>query len=212
MPASVGAKCPWIVQLPPAARLAPQLFANTNEEAPVPPSAMLVMDRVSSPVFVTITDFEELVESTFTVPYDRLVADSFTAGAATPVPLSAMLWGDPVASSVIVTVAVSMPASVGAKCPWIVQLPPAARLAPQLFANTNEEAFVPVTAMLAIDNAAALVLVRVTGCDALSVPTACGPYEMLLAERDTVNPAMVALPVAMPPEATPKALTGHTWK
>jgi len=88
-----------------------------------------------------------------------------------PVPVKAMLCGEPAALSVIVTAAVSAPVAVGAKCPWIEQLAPTARLVPQLLAKTNEDALVPVTAMLVIVNAAAPVLVIVTDCDVLEVPT-----------------------------------------
>jgi hypothetical protein len=53
----------------------------------------------------------------------------------------------------------------------MVQLAPIARLDPQLFANTNEEAFVPVTAMLVMASTELPVLVSVTLCEALVVPT-----------------------------------------
>ena len=76
-----------------------------------------------------------------------------------------MLCGEPVALSVMVTAAVSAPVTVGVKCPWMVQFAPAARLDPQVFANTNEEAFAPVTLMLAMAKAALPVLVKVTCCE-----------------------------------------------
>jgi len=53
-----------------------------------------------------------------------------------PVPLRVIVCGEPVALSVIVMVAGSEPDVVGAKCPWMMQLAPAARLAPQLLAKT----------------------------------------------------------------------------
>ncbi|MDR3564229.1 MAG: hypothetical protein P4N59_22720 [Negativicutes bacterium] len=87
--------------------------------------------------------------------------------------------------SVMVTAAVIVPATVGAKYPLMVQLAPEARLVPQLFANTKEEAFVPVTAMLVMVNAAVPVLLIVTDCEVLAVPTATVPYEREVAERDT---------------------------
>ena len=86
-------------------------------------------------------------------------------------PVSAMVCGDPAALSVMVTEAVSGPAAVGAKWPWMVQLAVEARLEPQLFAKTNEDASAPVTAMLVMVSAEELVLVRVTLCEALLVPT-----------------------------------------
>ena len=84
-----------------------------------------------------------------------------------PVPLREMLCGEPLALSVMVTAALSAPVVVGVKWPWMVQLAPPATLVPQLFANTNEEASVPVTAMLVMSKGAVPVLVSVTDCDAL---------------------------------------------
>jgi hypothetical protein len=53
----------------------------------------------------------------------------------------------------------------------MVQLAPTARLEPQLFANTKEEASAPVTVIPVMDSAAAPVFVRVTLCEALVVLT-----------------------------------------
>lgn len=75
----------------------------------------------------------------------------------------------------MLTAAVIAPVAAGVKCPWIVQLAPAARLDPQLERNTNEAAFVPVTPMLVILKDTLPVLVSVTDCEALVVPTACEP-------------------------------------
>jgi len=55
------------------------------------------------------------------------------------------------------------------------QLDPAAKLEPQLFAKTKEDASAPVTWILVIVIAMPPVLVKVTDCDPLLVPTACGP-------------------------------------
>src|ERR1035438_427303 len=95
----------------------------------------------------------------------------------------------------MVTAAVSAPATVGVKCPWMVQFVPAARLDPQVFANTNEEAFAPVTLMLAIARVAPPVLVKVTCFDALAVPTISLPNDRLVADSDTVvlNPVPLSL-------------------
>jgi len=157
--------------LAPAARVVPQLFAKTNDEAFVPVTAILVIDIGDPPVLVNVTDCDALVVSTTWSPNERLVEVSDTAGGVTPVPLSAMLCGEPGALSVMVTAAESGPAVVGVKCPWMEQFAPAARLDPQLFANTNEEASVPVTAMLEMDRAMVPVLVKVTLCEALVVLT-----------------------------------------
>jgi hypothetical protein len=162
-PVAVGAKCPWMVQLSPTARLAPQVLAKTNEDAFVPVTAMLVIVNAAVPVLVMVTDCEALDVPTFTVPNNRLVAESVTgAAAALPVPLNAIDCGDVPALSVMVMAAFHAPAVVGAKCPWMLQLAPTVRLVPQVLAKMNEDAFAPVTAMLVIVNVAVPVLVMVT--------------------------------------------------
>jgi len=106
-----------MVQFAPAARLVPQEFAKTNEDASVPVTAMLVIVSVDPPVLVIVTDCDALVVSTVWSGNERLVEVSDTAGAVTPVPLSEMLFGDPLALSVMVTAAESGPVVVGVKCP-----------------------------------------------------------------------------------------------
>ena len=169
-PVLVGAKCPWMLQFAPAARVVPQLFANTNEDAFVPATAMLVIDKAAFPLFVTVTDCELLDAPIEVAANEMLVADRDTTGP-TPVPVNATLWGELPALSVIVIAAVSGPAVVGAKCPWIEQLVPAARLVPQLLPNTNEEALAPVTEMLEMDSVTVPEFTRIRVCEALIVPT-----------------------------------------
>jgi len=55
-PPVIGSKSPVIVQLAPAATLVPQLFVNGNEVEFAPVTAMLVIDKASCPVFVSVTD------------------------------------------------------------------------------------------------------------------------------------------------------------
>ena len=136
-PVVVGAKWPWMEQLAPAARLVPQVFANTNEEALAPVSAMLVIDSAAVPVLVMVTDCEPVDTPTVSEPKLRLVADRLTVVGVVPVPVRAMDCGEPVAVSVMVMAAAIAPFAVGAKCPWMLQLAPAARLVPQVLANTN---------------------------------------------------------------------------
>ena len=106
-----------MVQLAPAARLLPQEFANANEDASAPVTAMLVIDSGDPPVLVNVTDCDGLVVSTTWFPNERLVEVSNTAGAVTPVPLSEMLCGDPPALSVMITAAENGPVVAGVKCP-----------------------------------------------------------------------------------------------
>ena len=107
-PFTMGAKCPWMVQFAPAARLVPQLFANTNEEALVPVTAMLEIERVALPEFTKVTNFDAVAVPTGDEPKDRLVVERVTAGPR-PVPVRAMVCGDPVALSMIVMAAFRVP-------------------------------------------------------------------------------------------------------
>jgi len=116
-PVVAGVKWPWIVQFAPAATLVPQPFANTNDEAFVPVTAMLAMFRIPVPVLVSVTDCDALVDPTCWVPKDKLLADRDTAGAPLPVPLKAIDCGELGALSVMVTAAVIAPAVAGAKWP-----------------------------------------------------------------------------------------------
>ena len=98
---------------------------------------MLVMDKAAVPVLVMVTDCELLDEPTATEPKLRLVADRVTVVGVVPVPVRAMDCGEPLAESVMVMAADMAPFAVGAKCPWMLQFAPAARLVPQLLPNTN---------------------------------------------------------------------------
>jgi hypothetical protein len=69
----------------------------------------------------------------------------------------------------------------------MVQLAPAATLVPQLLANRNEEASVPVNAMLVMVKGAVPVLVSVTDCDALVDSTSWPAKVKLVADRDTAG-------------------------
>lgn len=102
-----------------------------------------------------------------------------------PVPVSAMLCGEPDALSVIVIAAVCAPLEVGAKCPWIVQLAATARVVAQLFAKTKEDASTPVTAMLVKVSVAVPLLVKVTDCELLELPTVVAGKFRLLDDRVT---------------------------
>jgi len=57
-PVAVGAKCPWMEQLSPTAKVVPQVLAKSNWEASVRVTVMLVMIRVAVPVLVRVTDCE----------------------------------------------------------------------------------------------------------------------------------------------------------
>lgn len=82
------------MQFAPAARLVPHVFANTNELALVPVTAMLVMVNAALPELVTVTDCDPLDAPTVVEGNVKELAERVTA-AATPVPLNAMLCGEP---------------------------------------------------------------------------------------------------------------------
>ncbi len=79
------------------------------------------------------------------------------AGADTPVPVSGTEWGDPGASEVMVMAPVRVPKAVGVKVTVIVQLPVAARVAPQVV--TLEKS--PLATIEAMFRVALPLLVRV---------------------------------------------------
>jgi len=72
-----------------------------------------------------------------------------------------------------------------------VQLAPTARLVPQLFPNIHEDASVPVTAMLEIDNTAVPVFVAITVWDPLDVPRIAEPKDKFVSERVIGNASPV---------------------
>jgi len=194
-PVVTGARCPWMVQLAPAATVAPHVFAKTNDDAFAPVTEMLETLRSAIPSFVSVTICDPLAAPTASVPKARLAVESDTAGAAIPVPLNEIVCGELLALSMMVIVAVSVPVVVGAKWPWMVQFAPVVRLVPHVLPNTNEDALLPLTAILVIDNAALSVLVNVTDCVALDAPTPSLPKERLPAER--VTGALGGVPVPL---------------
>jgi len=193
-PLAVGSKCPWMLQLAPAARFVPQEFPNVNDDAFAPVTAMLVIESAAVPVLVMDTYCDAVAVPTGDEPNARLVVERVTAGPS-PVPVKAMLCGDPEALSVIVTAALRAPPVTGAKCPWMLQLAPTATLVPQVFPNANEEASAPVTAMLVMVSVWLPVLVRVTYCDAVAVPIGDEPNERLVVESVTGKACPVPVPL-----------------
>jgi hypothetical protein len=73
--------------------------------------------------------------------------------------------------SVIVSVPARVPVAAGVNVKLIMQDAPAVTDVPQLFVCAKSPAFVPVMAILVMPNAAFPVLLNVTACAALVVPT-----------------------------------------
>jgi hypothetical protein len=84
-----------------------------------------------------------------------------------PVPVSRPVRGLPGALSFTVNVSILGPVAVGVNVTSIVQLAPAPRLLPQLLVWANS----PVVAMLLIVADELVLLVSVTTCAALGMPT-----------------------------------------
>ena len=81
-----------MLQFAPAARLVPQVFANTNDEASAPVTLMLLIVTTEEPVLVMVTLCEAVVPPTLSEPNDKLVAESVScsvaAGTSNPTALS----------------------------------------------------------------------------------------------------------------------------
>jgi len=140
------------------------------------------VDCAGAPVQANVTNWlkppaGETVTVKFAVCPAETVAEAEEAGAnekSCPVPVSATvcgLCGLSVALSVILSVPVRVPAAAGEKVTLMVQLAPPATLPPQLSVSANSEAFVPLVATLEMIKAELPVLLNVSTCAALVVPT-----------------------------------------
>jgi hypothetical protein len=105
-----------MVQLAPAARVVPQVLANTKDDASAPVNLMLVIGTAAPEELVTVTDFDRLASPTVVEAKARLLAERLNKGA-TPVPFNVMVCGELLALSVMAMAAVSRPREAGAKCP-----------------------------------------------------------------------------------------------
>ncbi len=161
-PVAVGRNVTLTVQLVPAASELPQLF----DWAKSPDAAIEVMLNAALPVLLSVTLWALLLVPTFWVPKLSDVGLTLAAGAV-PVPLNETLCGLPAASSVIVTEPMRVPVAVGVKLTLMVQLAPAAIDVPQLLLCEKS----PPTTMEEMFSVALPVLLSVTLCAALAVPT-----------------------------------------
>lgn len=126
------------------------------------------------------------------MPKLKLAADRVKPGAM-PVPVrltDCALPAVPLLLSVTVRVPARLPAAVGLKVKLIVQLPPTATAAEQALVAAKSPALAPETATALTVSAAVPVLVTVTVCAGLVLPTSC-PANAAGVER----PATGAVPV-----------------
>src|SRR5580698_6844605 len=105
------------MQLAPAATFEPQVLAKPNDDASAPVTVMLPTSSAEPPMFVRVTDCDALTDPNATLPKDKLIAESDTAGGVRPVPLREIDCGEFEALLVMVTAAVSVPVTFGAKWP-----------------------------------------------------------------------------------------------
>jgi len=169
VPELVGWKVTLIAQLAPIAKELPQLLVWANcPETATPPMLTDVL-----PVFVTVTVCGLLVFPTLTLPKVRLAGDTLTVvvppEGETPDPVKPIAWGLFDALSVMVTVPVRVPVVVGVKSTLIVQLAPAATEDPQVPEPAKAKS--PPIVRLLMVSVAFPVLLSVTACTALAVPT-----------------------------------------
>jgi hypothetical protein len=106
------------------------------------------------------------------LPNDREFGETLAVVvAATPVPVRLIPCGLLGSLSVMVTEAVLVPVAAGVNVTLIVQLAPAATELPHVLLSGKSPMSAPVTAMLVMERAELPVLVRVTVCALLVVPT-----------------------------------------
>src|SRR5207302_1207676 len=185
IPVASGVKLTLIVQLAPGATEPAPLgqvlpAAKAKSAACAPVMVMLVRFSGAPPLFVRVTFCAGLVVPTRWLPKGLLVAESVAVGGVTPVPVSDTDCGLSAASSVMFTVAARAPVAAGVKLTLIVQLAPGAtepapvgQVLPA--AKAKSAACAPVMVMLVRFSGAPPLLVSVTFCAALVVPTRCLP-------------------------------------
>src|SRR6266852_2592593 len=120
-----------------------------------------------------------------------------TSVTAVPTPLRVTVWGLPGALSVIESVPVSFPPSMGTKVTLMVQLAPAGRLEPQLSVSLK----LALAAMLVMLSVAVPLLLSMTDCEALAVPTSWVAYVSIMGDKvafGPVNPGCNRTETAVP--------------
>jgi hypothetical protein len=176
-PVAVGANFTLTLHLEPAEMLDPQ---ELLEIAKLALTAMLENVSDTFWLLVTVTDWDELVLPTDTVPKLRELAESVTG--VLPVPERLTVCGLVNEASVNVSVPEIEPVVVGENVTPTVHLAPAAMLVPQVLLATAKLA---LAAMLLNVSATFSLLVRVTLLAELVLPTATVPRLKLVAESVT---------------------------
>jgi len=196
-----------IVQLAPAATLAPQLLVWEKSAEFVPVTVMLETSKTALPELVRSIVWGGLTAPTGWLPIVRLAGERLGLGAP-PVPLRLTLRGLLAPLTASVTAAVRVPVAVGWKVTVIVQLASAASELPQVLDSAKSPALLPATAMLVIPEAWALELVSVSDWPGLGVPSSWVPKVRVLVERAT--PLDMPVPVRLMVCGLPVALSVNT--
>jgi hypothetical protein len=126
VPVVLGLKVTLMLQLAPAARVAPQVVVSAKS----PLTAILLMVKLDPPVFVRVEDWAALLVPTVVAGKEREVGERPTAAAPTPVPDRLALCVP--ALSVTFKLAAKEAALAGVKVTLMVHVAPPARLEPQV--------------------------------------------------------------------------------
>lgn len=195
-PVAVGVNVTLTEQLACAARLGVHVVVRAKSAASIPAIAILVMLSVVAPTLVSVTVCGALVVPTVWLPKFKLAGENFIT---VPVPARETVCGLPGALSVTSTLPISVPETVGLKTTVILQLAPAATLAPQLLIWVKS----PVTVTLATVSAEVPVFVRIRFFCLLDVKTTVVGNVRLVGEKLIPGP-----PVPVPLRATVCGLLG----
>jgi hypothetical protein len=172
--ADVGVKVNWIVQLPPAARLAGQLFVpRTKSLALVPVIAIPLIVTATADGLVAVTVRTALVVFTCWLPNGTLAGESeIVPDTGTPVPVNATVSGDDALLFVMVSTPVRVPETVGVNVTATGQVLVGARVVPQVpvCATTWKSPVAEIE--LKVRAEAVSVFLTVTVCAALADPNA----------------------------------------
>src|SRR5437588_11092024 len=150
---------------------------------------MLPMVSGALPLLVSVRLWVALLAPSCTEPKLRLpglarrLMPKVSEGAV-PVPARATVWGEPAALSLMSRVALRLPGADGLKRTAIVRLSPGPRVGlPGPRAAVKSAVLAPAKLTAPIVSGAEPVLVRVTVCALLVVPTGCEPKLRLPALR-----------------------------
>jgi hypothetical protein len=187
---TVGLKVTEMVQLAPPDRLVPHVFVWLKSPALTPVMVIPFTARTVLPAFLIVTVLGELVVPIFCLAKLSEVVESDTA---VPVPVRLTVCGLPAAVSVTVRVAVLVNAAVGVNLTLMVQLEPAASVAPHVVVRVKSVLFAPVMVMPVMDSVAVPVSRKVTVCAELVVPMSRVLNESDAGERLTAGAVPVPL-------------------